>query len=281
MADKTYKFERFYDMPMGGNDDGESVPLIWGKVLGTIVRGFLKVAFKFKVENKATVNAFKGKKVGAVLVAPHVSYFDVIILWESVRPEQFVRIIARDTLFEAAHGALGALLSRCGAFPIQRNEADRLAIKRATHMLKTDQLVGIFPEGTRRGKGNTQPELHGGAALIARMAKAPLIPVGLVNLDKVMPKGDHLHFPDITVVFGDPVAVSAFDFLDKEDRLEGCVWYIMREAHALSRNCAPEDIDMTQLFPDAKDYTQAFAGREIPTVDVAALPDWTGEKKAK
>ena len=63
-----------------------------------------------------------------------------------------MRFLGRENLFGNAHGLVGQVLSRVGAFPIKRDAADRTAIKRATRMLKSNEIVGIMPEGTRRGK---------------------------------------------------------------------------------------------------------------------------------
>lgn len=272
-ASKKHRFERFFDMKMQGHAKEPQMPLFWAKFLGIVVGALCKLLFRYTIKNQDIVNGFKGKQSGAVLVAPHVSYLDVVMMWESVRPQQFCRLIARDTLFTVAGGLLGFFIARVGAIPIQRNTSDRLAIKRATRFLKGGELVGIFPEGTRRGKGNVDPTLHGGAAMIARLGKAPLVPVGFTNIDKVKEKGKHVRFPKITIIFGEPVAVSSFDFLPKEDRLDGCTWYVLREAFALSRQCKPEDVNMKELFPASKDFAPIFAEHAIPSVDVAALPN--------
>ncbi len=270
---KKHAFERFFDMKMQGHAKEPQMPLFWAKFLGVVVGAICKILFRYTIKNQDIVNGFKGKQSGAVLVAPHVSYLDVVMMWESVRPQQFCRLIARDSLFTVAGGVLGFFIARCGAIPIQRDTSDRLAIKRATRFLKGGELVGIFPEGTRRGKGNVDPALHGGAAMIARLGKAPLIPVGFTNIDQVKQKGKHVRFPKITISFGEPVAVSSFDFLPKEDRLDACVWYVLREAFALSRQCSPEEVDMTELFPANKDFASVFAEHAIPSVDVSKLPN--------
>ena len=81
------------------------------------------------------MDAFAGKTTGAILVSPHYSYLDVIIMFLSVRPKGWVRLIARDSLFRAGKGFLGMVISSVGAFPIKRGSADRTALKRAARML--------------------------------------------------------------------------------------------------------------------------------------------------
>lgn len=114
-------------------------------------------------------------------------------------------------------------MSRCGAIPIKRDSADRKALKRAAYLLKNKEIVGIMPEGTRRGKSGRKPTLHAGAAFIARMGgNVPILPATTINAEKVKQKGKFVRFPKIAVAFGDPILLSDFDFIPKEDRLEAC-----------------------------------------------------------
>lgn len=270
--------EEYWDRPFSGNDQENRIPHGIAVFLSGLFSFLVKVLFRFRVEGKEIVDAFAGKKTGAILVAPHHSYLDVVIMFLSVRPKGWVRLIARDSLFRAGKGFLGMVISSVGAFPIKRGSADRTALKRAARMLKNGEWVGIFPEGTRRGKGSAAPELHGGAALIARMGKAPIIPLGLENVGKVKEKGKRVRFPRITARFGTPVQLSSFDFLPKDERMDGCSWYVMREAYALTYDCKSEEVDMPALFPDSKDYTQVFAEHAIEAFDPAALPDYVDKE---
>ncbi len=232
-----------------------------------IVASVLKLFFRYRVDNRETLRAFKGKQ-GVVVVCNHTSFFDVAFLWCSVRPSQWVRLMARDNLMETAHGFGGQLMARAGAFPVKRNTADRTSLKRAARMLKNGEVVGIFPEGTRRGKGSQTPSLHAGAALIAKMGSAPILPATVRNAEYIKQHGQRVRFPKVSVEFGRPVSFESFSFLPKEDRLEGCTWFVMRECFALSMRCPSDQVDMKVLFPETKDYAPLFEGVTIPT----ALP---------
>ena len=266
--------EDYWDRPFAGNDTTNHIPHVLGHVLGGFFRALCHVLWRLRVEGRDIVRALQGKERGCVLVAPHTSFLDVVISYVSIRPDGWLRLMARDTLFEAAHGFMGMIFSSVGAFPVKREAADRTALKRAQRMLKNGEWVGIYPEGTRRGKGTGDLELHAGAALIARLAKAPIVPFGMQGVADVKRKGERVRFPKIVARYGRPIMVSAFDFLPKADRLDACTWYVMREAFALSRGCAAEDVDMVILFPNGRDFTEVFAGVEIPRVDPADLPDY-------
>ena len=233
------------------------------------------------MDGRENLRAFKDR-CGAVVVSNHTSFLDVVLMYMAARPSQFVRLMGRDSLFGNAHGLAGQILSRVGAFPIKRDSADRTAIKRAAHMLKGNQLVGILPEGTRRGKGSKTPEIHSGAAFIAKMGKAPILPMCVREAENVKCKGERIRFPKISVEYGKPLVVSDFDFLPKEDRLDGCSWYAMREVFALHQRVPREQVDMVALFPGGRDFTEVFAAHPIPEHTPAEAIELTRPmKKAK
>lgn len=269
--------EEFWDRPCMGNDQTNHVPRLLICIIAGVLKFGFRVLFRMKIVNQEVIDRFKGKTTGAVLIAPHYSYLDVIVAFIAVRPRAWLRLMARDSLFVAGKNFLGEIISRAGAFPIKRNTADRSAMKRAARMLKNGEWVGIFPEGTRRSKGSSVPELHAGAVLIARMGKAPIVPMGLENVSKIKEKGKHVRFPKITVRFGEPIALESFDFLPKEERMDACAWYTMRESYALTLNCPPAEVDMASLFPNSKDYSEVFAQHAIVPFDPATLPDYEPE----
>ncbi len=254
--------QRMWDMPLGGTSDEKQIPHWFGNLAFAVVGVICKVLFRYRVYGRENIREFYNKS-GALVVSTHTSYLDVAFIYLAARPKQWVRLIGKDSLFLEAHGLLGQILSRVGAIPIKRDTADRKAIKRATKMLKNNELVGIFPEGTRRGKSNIEPKLHSGAAFIAKMGKAPIVPMTVRNAELVKQKGKLMPFAKITVHYGTPILVSDFDDLPKDERLDACTWYTMRECFSLFYQIPPERVDMATLFPDTKDYTAYFAENPV------------------
>lgn len=253
--------EEMWDRPIGGESKEKEIPHWCGNIIYVIVGFLCKLVCRYKVSGRQNIRNLKGQS-GVVLVCNHTSILDAAFLYCAVRPSQWPRLIGRDDLFKPGLG--GQLMARVGAFPIKRDAADRSAVKRAARMLKNKEIIAIFPEGTRRNKGSQKPEIHGGCALMARMGKAPIVPMTIRGADKVKVKGEFFfHWPTVTIEFGKPIYVDSFDFLPKADRLEGCTWYALRECYALSARTSAERVDMPELFPDAKDYTDAFADRDI------------------
>ena len=95
------------------------------------------------------------------------------------------------------------------------------------------------------------------------MGKAPIVPSSIRNVDAIKRKGERMHFPKVTVVFGAPIYLEDFDFLPKEDRLDAVSWYAMRECYALRDNVNREEVDMKSLFPEARDFSAELAGKVL------------------
>ena len=262
--------EEMWDMPLGGSSTEKQIPHYVGNIIWAVLFVILKVAFRYEVSNRESLRAFN-KRCGVVVVANHTSFLDVVFMYMAARPQQWVRFIARDNLFNAMKGFGGQVITRVGAFPIKRDTADRTAIKRAVKHLKNNEAIGIMPEGTRRGKSDRAPELHAGAALIARMAKVPILPMTVRNAENIKQKGKCIKFPKVTIEYGNPILLEDFDFLPKAERLDACSWYAMRECFALSQRVQPEAVDMCALFPESKDYTQTFVEHPIPKHSSEAL----------
>lgn len=58
----------------------------------------------------------------------------------------------------------------------------------ALEYLKHNEIVMVFPEGTRSPDGKIRKGKPG-VATLALQAKTPVVPVGLINTDKVLPRG--------------------------------------------------------------------------------------------
>jgi len=146
---------------------------------------------------------------GALLAGNHVSYLDPALLWcASPRPVHFV---AKAELWQTRW--LGWALDNLWAFPVERGSADRAMISTATSLLAGDELVGMFPEGTRGRSGSDElGEAHQGVSFIALRASVPIVPVGIAGTDEALPRGAKLpRFPRVTICFGEPVFPERFE----------------------------------------------------------------------
>ena len=217
---------------------------------------------RMRVYNKQALRERSGK--GAIIVGNHASYPDPYFVVISSMPKQWARFLAKDDLFEKGNGLGGFFLSRLGVLPLKRDSADRSGIKRAVKMLSAGEIVGIFPEGTRRGKTEYEITLHGGAAFMARMADVPVIPFGIRGADRLV-VNHHINLPKITLHYGEPVWVKDFDFLPRTERLDAMTWFFMREVHALAAGVSPEEVDMDALYPGSVSYAETLRGFVPPS----------------
>jgi 1-acyl-sn-glycerol-3-phosphate acyltransferase len=141
---------------------------------------------------------------GVILAGNHVSYADPVLLWcESPRPVHFM---AKSDLWD--HGFIGWGLDRLWAFPVRRDAVDRAALTKASGLLKADEIVGIFPEGSRHA---AEGESHGGAAFLSIHNRVPVVPVGIAGTERIWPKGKRLpRLPRVVFSFGEPIDPAAF-----------------------------------------------------------------------
>lgn len=268
--DEMPGYTKFFDMPFNDVPGKKHIPRGFATVAVGIVRVIAKCLFRYEVDARQNFTDL-AQKTGVVTISNHTSFLDVVFIYLSLKPPIWPRFIARESLFVGKPRILGWAFARLGVFPIKRDSADRVAIKRAARFLKDKETVVIMPEGTRRNKSNMVPTLHAGAAFIARMGHAPLLPMTVRNAENIKRKGERIRFPKVTIEFGNPILVSDFDFLPKESRLDGCIWYAMRECFALSMRCDPAEVDMKALFPEAEDFSQIFEEHPLPIHDPAEM----------
>ena len=131
------------------------------------------------------------KKEGAILAANHSSYLDHLIIGCNIVPKtnRHAKFLAKKEHFEAFferqwHKYLQAI-------PIDRQAGGEEALKEAIKRLKKGSLIMVYPEGTRTltgkmNKGKT------GAVRLALAAKVPIIPMGITNTFKILPKGKRI-----------------------------------------------------------------------------------------
>ncbi len=137
----------------------------------------------------------------AVIASNHQSHVDILIYGGCV--PRHVSFVARDTL--ADQRWLAYVMRQCGAVLVKRGASDRKALRAMADHLEAGDLVAIFPEGTRTDDGNLR-EFKGGAVLAARLAKVPIIPVGVSGAFQAFPRGVAVPRPKkIRVRFGAPI----------------------------------------------------------------------------
>ena len=124
----------------------------------------------------------------AVVAANHESFLDGIVLGAAISRE--LRFLAKAELWRSR--LLAWALDGLGAIPIERGHSDYLAAVRVLQALAAGQAVVIFPQG---------------AAHVALMTGAPLVPVRLVGTARALSQGK-IGFPRLRVIIGEPIEVA-------------------------------------------------------------------------
>ena len=149
----------------------------------------------------------------AILASNHLSFIDSVFLPLVLRRP--VVFLAKSEYF-TGKGVKGLLVrmffTASGQLPIDRSggKASEDALNTGVSVLAEGKLLGIYPEGTRSPDG----KMYRGRTGIARMALdagVPVIPVAMIDTEKVMPIGSSMpKVQRVGVVFGRPLEFSRF-----------------------------------------------------------------------
>jgi len=129
-----------------------------------------------------------------IVAANHVSYFETLLLPIIIVPETNKKIHALVNSYYWGNFFTRYFLNLWECIPVfvEKSEKDRSknkkAFKVALNWLKKNEIIMIFPEG-KRGDGRRLQKGYTGVARLALQSKAPVLPVGVIGSDKVMPKG--------------------------------------------------------------------------------------------
>ena len=144
---------------------------------------------------------------GGVLITPnHISNADPPAIGLAVPRGCY--FMANETLFQRP--ILGALMRWLHGFPVKTNAPDRAALRRAEELLKHNEAVVVFPEGTHSMDGNLQP-MQPGVLMLAQRAGVSIVPTIIEGTDSLIPYGEEKPRRTgrpVVVRFGKPVTVA-------------------------------------------------------------------------
>ena len=190
-----------------------------------------------------------------LLVANHQSFSDSIFMpLLTPRP---VKFLAKAEYFTGGgiKGRLSAGFFRgVGSVPIDRSgaRAADAALRTALRLLEAEQIVGLYPEGTRSPDGRLYKG-RTGAARIALTAGCRVVPCAIEGTEKVQPTGKLVpHVHRVTVTFGEPLDFS---------RYGGALWEAVRETpdeHTVLR-AVTDEIMHTLMLMTGREYVDSYA----------------------
>lgn len=171
-------------------------------IIKGLVRFFYLIVFRVKKIDEKNI-----PKEGAfIMAANHVSNWDPAALVTCTKRK--MNIMAKSSLFK--NKFLNFVGRTFDAIPVNREKLGAETIKLAYKTIKNNEILAIFPEGTRRGlsKGG---KIKTGAAYFALVTGVPVIPVGI--------KGEYKPFTKITLKYGEPLDFSKFQTKKPEKEL--------------------------------------------------------------
>jgi len=155
----------------------------------------------------------------AIIVCNHLSFVDSIFL--PLMVDRQMAFLAKSDYF-TGRGIKGwvvrLFMTSAGQLPIDRSggKASEASLNSGLQVLAEGKVLGIYPEGTRSPDGR----MFRGRTGVARMileAHVPVIPVAVVDTEKVMPLGSN--FPKVHKVgvhVGKPLDFSRFKGMESD-----------------------------------------------------------------
>lgn len=151
-----------------------------------------------------------------ILAGNHKSLLDIPLLISSIPSE--IHFMAKKELFE--YSLVKYIFMKMGAFPVDREKVDLNAIKEALSILKNNEVLGIFPEGTRNKTNDILLPFKGGISSIASKTKSLIVPFGIVGEYKRN---------SIELNIGEPINIREIEKKDQTKYLEDKVKKLILE----------------------------------------------------
>ena len=158
-------------------------------------------------------------KGGVILASNHLSFIDSVFLPLVV--DRRIFFLAKSDYFRGKGlkgWATKAFMNGTGMLPIDRSggKASEASLNTGLRVLHEGEVLGIYPEGTRSPDG----KMYRGRTGVARMileGHVPVVPVAMIDTEKVMPIGKRIpKVRRIGVVIGKPLDFSRFEGLESD-----------------------------------------------------------------
>ncbi|MFF3346818.1 lysophospholipid acyltransferase family protein [Streptomyces sp. NPDC002779] len=175
----------------------------------------LRLVFRPRIEGLGHVPSS-----GAAIVAGnHLSFSDHFLMPAILKRR--ITFLAKAEYFTGPgiKGRLTAFFFRsAGQIPVDRSgkDAGQAAIREGLGVLSKDELLGIYPEGTRSHDGRLYKGKVG-VAVMALKAGVPVIPCAMIGTFEAQPPGKVIpHIHPVVIRFGEPLDFSRYAGMENE-----------------------------------------------------------------
>ncbi|MFJ4848190.1 lysophospholipid acyltransferase family protein [Streptomyces sp. NPDC088733] len=175
----------------------------------------LRLLFRPRIEGMENIP----EKGAAIVAGNHLSFSDHFLM-PAILPRR-ITFLAKAEYFTGPglKGRLTAAFFRsAGQIPVDRSggKAGDSAIREGLKVLAADELLGIYPEGTRSHDGRLYKGKVGVATMALR-AGVKVIPCAMIGTYEIQPTGRRLpRIKPVTIRFGEPLEFSRFEGMDHE-----------------------------------------------------------------
>jgi 1-acyl-sn-glycerol-3-phosphate acyltransferase len=153
---------------------------------------------------------------GPVILAPnHASFMDHFFTGAFIRRR--VQFMGKSQLFKP--GPLQWIYSHGGVFPVRRGHQDEEAFTSAFGILKRGGAVVMYCEGGRSRSGELAEQAKPGIGRLALESGVPVVPMAILGSYQVR-NWKKLHFPKITIQYGEPFRFERNDDPTREQQQE-------------------------------------------------------------
>jgi 1-acyl-sn-glycerol-3-phosphate acyltransferase len=166
-----------------------------------------------------------------LIVSNHQSHLDPVLVGIAC-PRQ-LKYLARKGLF---FFPFNLWIRALGAVPIDQERGALGGIRAALNLLKQDNAVLVFPEGSRTYAGKLQ-EMFSGFCLLARRSRATIVPAAIEGAFAAMPRGSTWARPHrIELEFDVPLTPAQYEQLSDTELTRLIVHRIERTFGRLQRH---------------------------------------------
>ena len=167
------------------------------------------IGLPIKLIFKPTINGIENiPNKPYILVGNHKSFWDIPFVALYLKDD--IHFMAKKEFF--SNKITKYLFEKLGAYPIDRDNLDLNAIKTSLSLLKSGNIIGIFPEGTRNKTDDIILPFKSGITRIAKKTNSLIVPFGI--------SGEYKHNGNLRLNYGTAIDMNDVEVEDENKYLE-------------------------------------------------------------